>query len=106
SAVLFNEGKSRYLAVTVIPMVVVGITTSAASVQLLRGHWVTWQTQFANAAPNWKTLGNSGLQAGLILIMLACAYTVVACSAARILLHRPIPRDPSQKPMEIPDLTD
>src|SRR5205814_4836384 len=39
SAFLVNEGRSKYLWVTMLPMLVVISTTSTAGVEMLQGYW-------------------------------------------------------------------
>jgi carbon starvation protein len=86
SAWLVNEGRAKYLWVTVIPMLVVMTTTSSAAVFMLQGHvrGIRTQLELAPAARNVTTLSNSMIQAGIILALLICALTVILGAAARI----------------------
>lgn len=89
SSYLANEGRSRYLWVTVIPMLVVATTTTTAAGEMLALLWNnTLVPQFhnlhdpgANAA--WAIL-HAGTQAALIVAMLVCGAIIVISSARRI----------------------
>jgi len=83
SAYLVNEGKRRYLWVTVIPLGVVTLTTTTAALELLVGHWATVATQLHKTTPNATLLANSLISGGLILAMLGCAYVVIFTAAVR-----------------------
>ncbi len=83
---LVNEGRARYLWVTVTPMLVVATTTGTASARMLAGHLDVLATQWSNppAALRTTILINSGVQAALILAMLICGAIVVVSSAIKI----------------------
>jgi carbon starvation protein len=88
SAYLVNEGRVKYLWVTVIPMCVVTVTTSTAAVELLVKYLNTLQTQWHAAKPDHGLITNSAISAALTLAMLGSAYTVIICSMARC-MRRP-----------------
>jgi carbon starvation protein len=87
SAYLFNEGRAKYLWVTVVPMLVVATTTTSAAVTLLSGHVMTIRTQLANDAATRTagTLTSSIISVSLLAGMLICTGIIVAAAAARIL---------------------
>jgi carbon starvation protein len=87
SAYLFNEGRGRYLWVTVVPMMVVLTTTSSAAVQMLAAQVTGVTTQLGNPANtrNWTTLINAAVQATLIAAMLLSTLIVIIGAAARVL---------------------
>ena len=84
TAWLHNEGKGRYLWVTVAPLCVVMTTTFTASVQMIFKHCTTLSTQFAKAVPDSKIVFSSSVQGGLILAMLACTLVVLVSVAMRV----------------------
>jgi carbon starvation protein len=86
SAYLVNEGRAKYLWVTIIPMCVVMVTTSSAAVELLVKYWNTLQTQMHAAKPDHSLITNSAISAALTLAMLSSAYTVIICSMKRCLI--------------------
>jgi carbon starvation protein len=85
SAYLANEGRAKYLPVTLIPMAVVFTTTSTAAVQMIYAHYVTVTTQLARPQPARTIVFNSTLQGSLIVAMVTCTIIVIAASAARVL---------------------
>jgi carbon starvation protein len=87
SAFLFNEGRGRYLWVTVLPMIVVLTTTSSAAVQMLAAQVTGVTTQLGNPANtrNWTLLINAAVQAVLIAAMLLSTLIVIIGAAARVL---------------------
>jgi len=86
SAYLVNEGRGKYLWVTIIPMCVVMVTTSSAAIELLVKYFNTLQTQFHAAKPDHSLITNSAISAVLTLAMLSSAYTVIICSMKRCLI--------------------
>jgi carbon starvation protein len=84
---LVNEGRGRYLWVTVGPMIVVFTTTSTAAVRMFQGQLSQFTNQLANSGGtrNVTLMINSGMQAALIVAMLACAIIVIVAGAARVL---------------------
>jgi carbon starvation protein len=88
SACIVNEGRGRYVWVTLAPMVVVIITTCSAAVVMLGTHYNTWVAQSAKPNPDRTLLFNVGLQAFLILAMLACAGTIVVAGVIRMLAYK------------------
>jgi carbon starvation protein len=87
SVYLFNEGRARYLWVTVGPMIVVMTTTSTAAIQMLGGYVDTVVTQVNNqpGVRNVSTLANAAVTGSLILAMLLCTVIVIIAGAAKIL---------------------
>src|SRR5205814_10122095 len=98
SAYLANEGKHRYLWVTLIPMAVVFTTTSTAAVQMTAGHTTQILNQIHNTATdrNNTLLFSSVVQTALVVGMLACTLIIIIAAAARIL------RVTEKKPVGIP----
>ncbi len=84
TAWLFNEGKGRYLWVTILPICVVTTTTFTASVQMLFKHYNTLMTQFAKPVADARLVFNSCVQGGLILAMLVCTLVVLVSVAMRV----------------------
>jgi carbon starvation protein CstA len=85
STYLANSGKSRYLWVTALPLVVVMTTTSTAAVQMFIAQTNTFTTQLSNGDNrNWTLFINSGVQGLLILAMLACAIIIIIAAAMKI----------------------
>src|ERR1019366_3927486 len=73
SVYLFNEGRAKYLWVTVLPLIVVMTTTSTAAVQILLGKIDGIQTQLAKqtlTAAESTLLRNSVITASLLVAML------------------------------------
>jgi carbon starvation protein len=91
SAWLVNEGRAKYLWVTLIPMAVVATTTGSAAVLMLKGLVTGIRTQLdlAPGTRNYTTLTNSSLQAALLLALLLCGAAVVLGSLKRILYGTP-----------------
>jgi carbon starvation protein len=86
SVYLTNEGRARYLWVTVCPMLVVATTTTTAAAELLSRQWISLLTQFHNPdGPSLWPVVHSCVQAALILSMLVCGAIIVGSSAVRIL---------------------
>jgi carbon starvation protein len=85
SAFLINEGRTRYVWVTLIPMAVVLTTTSTAGIEMITGHVTTLRTQFAKPTPDWTIAINSMIQGGLIVGMLLSAIIIIAAGAARVM---------------------
>ncbi|HZL37779.1 MAG TPA: carbon starvation protein A [Tepidisphaeraceae bacterium] len=86
SAYLANEGRAKYLWVTVIPLMVVATTTSTAAAQMLSRLWMTIATQRQNLPDNaakWAIF-HAGTQATLIVAMLVCTAIILISSAVRI----------------------
>ncbi len=89
SAYLANEGRVRWVWVTLIPMAVVATTTSTAAAELLAGLWSnTLALQFHNIhrlgdEAFWLVV-HAGTQASLIVVMLLCGTIIVITSARRV----------------------
>jgi carbon starvation protein len=73
SVCLVNEGKGRYVWVTVVPLAVVMSTTSSAALLMLSALW------------NSKLTLYIALKGVLILVILSCALVVVLSAVARVL---------------------
>jgi carbon starvation protein len=73
SVCLVNEGKGRYVWVTVVPLAVVMSTTSSAAMLMLSALW------------NSKLTLYIALKGVLILVILSCALVVVLSAVARVL---------------------
>ena len=89
SSYLANEGRAKYLWVTVIPMLVVATTTTTAAAEMLAnllGNTLLPQLQnphpFGSNA--FWAIVHAGSQAGLIVAMLICGTIIVISSAMRI----------------------
>src|SRR5205823_12863939 len=85
SAFLINEGRTRYVWVTLIPMAVVLTTTSTAGMEMITAQVTTLRTQFAKTTPDWTVAINNMVQGGLIAAMLLCAIIIIAAGAARVM---------------------
>jgi carbon starvation protein len=85
SAFLINEGRTRYVWVTLVPLAVVLTTTSTAGMEMITTHVTTLRTQFAKPTPDWTVAINSMVQGGLIAAMLLCAFIIIAAGAARVI---------------------
>jgi carbon starvation protein len=91
SVYLVNEGRAKYLPVTVLPMMLVMTTTSTAAVEILTTKIETMRMLTARAsftASDWAMLRSSGITGGLLVAMLGCTIVILAASAwtiARIL---------------------
>jgi carbon starvation protein len=89
SSYLANEGRSRYLWATLVPMCVVATTTTTAAAEMLAGLCGGIITQIHNLRESGDTaiwaIVHSGTQALLIVAMLVCAAIIVLSSLARIL---------------------
>jgi carbon starvation protein len=85
SVYLVNEGKEKYLWVTVIPLAVVMTTTSTAALEILSLKMSTIQSQLAAGIKRDATLLRSSIiTAGLLIAMLGSTLVIVASSAAKI----------------------
>lgn len=86
SVYLTNEGKARYLPVTVLPMLAVATTTSTAAAEMLVTLTNTITTQWHNlpAATARTALFNASVQALLIVAMLGCTLIVVIAGARKV----------------------
>jgi len=86
TAYLANEGRGKYLWVTVLPMLFVATTTFTAGSQMLSNQANGLLTQWHNppAARSTTAILNALAQAGLILAMLGCGAIVIVASALRV----------------------
>jgi carbon starvation protein len=98
SAYLVNEGRSRFLAVTLIPMCVVLTTTSTAALHMVNGNLTTISTQMHGSDPNHALIRNTILSAALTVAMLFSAYIVVIGGMLRCFGRR----DSMQQPISSP----
>ncbi|MGN6727965.1 MAG: carbon starvation CstA family protein [Tepidisphaeraceae bacterium] len=99
SSYLANSGRVRYVWVTVLPMLGVATTTLTAAAEMLAALTTAWQTQMHNPASAHRAqeLFNIYVQGGAILLMVGCAFVVLAGSARRIW------RAPRGMPIEQPE---
>jgi carbon starvation protein len=91
SVYLFNEGRAKYLWVTVLPLIVVMTTTSTAAIQILMGKIDGIQTQWAKqtlTAAEAALLRNSVITASLLVAMLACTFVIVIAAGMKISMPR------------------
>jgi carbon starvation protein CstA len=95
---LVNEGRAKYLWVTLVPMAVVFTTTSSAAVFMLQGYVSQISNQLHNppGARNGTLLFNSVVQASILVGLMACTLVILIAGAARAL------RSPGRRP-ELPD---
>ncbi len=100
SAYLLNEGKGRYLWITITPMVIVTITTTTAAFAMMNRHLTTIRTQLGKPSADWSILFNSILQGLLIVAMLACAGVVVTSAARKIWAASVRPQPASALPVQ------
>jgi carbon starvation protein len=86
SVYLFNEGRARYLWVTILPMVVVFTTTSTAAMEILGGQLDTFRQQVNNppGVRNVSLLLNSALTGSLLVAMLLCTVIIMIAGGIRI----------------------
>ena len=86
SGYLVNEGKAKYLWVTVAPMVFVFTTTSTGAVQKLIGKYQALNAQFAleSGSRNWNTIFNASVETALIAAMLLCTIIIISQAGIRI----------------------
>jgi carbon starvation protein len=87
SVYLVNEGRAKYLWVTVAPLAVVMTTTSTAAVQILLGKVDGIRTQLAKdvlTAAERALLTNSIITAALLVAMLGCTIVIIIAAGARI----------------------
>jgi carbon starvation protein len=91
SVYLFNEGRAKYLWVTVLPLIVVMTTTSTAAIQILMGKILGIQTQLAKqtlTAAESALLRNSVITASLLVAMLACTCVILIAGGVKIAMPR------------------
>lgn len=84
---IVNEGKGRYAWVTVVPMAVVMTTTFSAAVIMLGGLYNTWTAQMAKevSAARSAMLFNTGLQGGLILLIVGLTLVIQFSAVGRLI---------------------
>jgi carbon starvation protein len=83
SAWLVNEGRAKYVWVTLIPMLVVCTTTGTAAVKLFSGQIDSLLTRYHSGTLTFDTGFTPGLQAVLIVGMLTCTAIVIFGAAIR-----------------------
>jgi carbon starvation protein len=83
---LANEGRARYLAVTVLPMLWVATTTFTAGAEMLANQFKALSTQLQNApgARNGAAILHASVLASLILLMLVCGSVVLLAATSRV----------------------
>ncbi len=85
SVVLVNEGKLKYIWVTVVPLAVVLTTTGTAAIQLLVTNWNTLSTQLSKAGTrDWTLITGQLIEGGLTATMLICALIVLVSGIVRV----------------------
>ena len=89
SAYLANEGRWRYLWVTVVPMMVVAVTTSSAAGQMLALLWCNtivpqWHNPHGYGTTGFWAIVHAGTQALLIISMLVCGAIIFVSAAIRV----------------------
>jgi len=86
TAWLANEGRVRYIWVTLLPMAVIVITTGTATVNRFFFYLDGFRTQWSNPAGEGRItrMFTYGLQAALVAAMVACTVIVVAQSFNRV----------------------
>jgi carbon starvation protein len=86
SAWLANEGRAKYLWVTVVPIMVVIVTTTSAGAIMIQGYVRGISTQLALPAAerNVASLFNTSIQLALVVAMLSCGAVVILGAARRI----------------------
>jgi carbon starvation protein len=92
SAVLARSGKRRYLAVTLVPMIIVALTTGSAAFVLL----TKYVTRIRHLGPGESPL-NPYISAICVLIILACTAVIVV-GALRTLSKPVNPESPDLAP--------
>jgi len=87
SAVMVAQGQRRYLWVTLLPMAVVGTTTTTAALDLFMRYWATFSTQLANGPDvrDVKVFTSAILSGGLIVAMLLCTAIILLSAMMRYL---------------------
>jgi carbon starvation protein len=86
TAWLANEGRVRYLWVTLIPLTLIAITTTSSGVVMLSQFFNGFLTQISAVSSPARTtlLLTYAFQSALILAMLGCAATVAVSSLIRV----------------------
>jgi carbon starvation protein len=85
SVYLVNEGRLRYVAVTVLPMALVATTTTTASAELLSFYITSIHTHWhLHATQGWSFLIPPAVPVLLIGAMLICTALVVGAAAIRV----------------------
>lgn len=86
SAYLANEGRAKYLPVTVLPMLFVAMTTFTAGAEMLSMQINGLLTQLHNppGVRNGAAIVQASVLGGLIVAMLACGTIIMFASAARV----------------------
>ena len=88
SVYLVNEGKAKYVWVSVCPMIVVMTTTSTAAVQILLGKVDGIRVQWAKATltvAERALLTNSIVTASLLVGMLVCTVVIIVAAGVRVI---------------------
>jgi carbon starvation protein len=88
SVYLVNEGKEKYLWVTVLPMLFVMSTTSTAAIDLLEGKINTLQAIAAKsvkASTDWANVRSSIITGTLLVAMLGSTLIILVTAGIEIL---------------------
>jgi carbon starvation protein len=91
SVYLVNEGKEKYIWVTVLPLMVVMTTTSTAAVEILALKIGTIKTQWVSSSPDAAMLRGSVITAGLLIAMMVSTLVILAAAAWRIAIGGKVP---------------
>jgi carbon starvation protein CstA len=82
---LVNVGRRRYVAVTILPMILVTLTTTTASAELLSFYITSICTHWhLHATQGWSFLISPAVPVLLIGAMLICTALVVGAAAIRV----------------------
>jgi carbon starvation protein len=87
SVFLVNEGKEKYLWVTVLPMLLVMTTTGTAGVEILSGKIDGLRALAAKGSKmpgDWALIRSSVITGSLLVGMLGCTVVILAAAAWRI----------------------
>jgi carbon starvation protein len=84
SVYLVNEGRERYLWVTVIPLAVVMTTTSTAAVEILSAKIAMLQAILAKTTVDGALLRSNLITALLLAAMMLCTVVILSCAGWRI----------------------
>jgi carbon starvation protein len=91
SVYLVNEGREKYLLVTVLPLLLVMTTTSTAAVEILSGTLTTLRTNLAKpnrVASDAAMVRGCIITASLLVGMLSCTVIILANAAWKIAMRQ------------------
>ena len=84
TTVLVNEGRARYVPITLIPLAFVATTTATTGVMEISGRFFKMTQAPATAVQGW-------LNIGLTAMLLACTAVILGSAARRWLGRKPVP---------------